>query len=400
MPTTSTSSSAVGKSVVIPLLPVVAVVFVTFLVIGLAMPVLPLHVHNGLGLGTFVVGLVAGAQFAAALISRFWSGQYADSRGAKRAVVAGLVVAFVAGGFYYASLRFIGQPHTSGTILLLGRALLGAGESFVITGALSWGLVLAGAEHTGKVMAWIGTAMYVAFAIGAPIGTALYSGMGFAAIALATMLLPLLALLMVATVSPVAPPAAVRPPFTEVIGAVWKPGVGLAFSSIGFGAVTTFISLLYASRGWSNGWLAFTGFSAAFVVTRLFFGHLPDRLGGARVATVSVLIEAAGQALIWLAPGPLLALAGAVLTGLGYSLVYPGFGVEAVRRAPPQSRGLAMGAYTAFLDLALGLASPTLGFIASGAGIGSVFLVSALSILCATVVGLRLSRAPARTDYA
>jgi predicted MFS family arabinose efflux permease len=113
-----------------------------------------------------------------------------------------------------------------------------------------------------------------------------------------------------------------------------------------------------------------------------------------------VLIEAAGQALIWLAPGPLLALAGAVLTGLGYSLVYPGFGVEAVRRAPPHSRGLAMGAYTAFLDLALGLASPTLGFIASGAGIGSVFLVSALSILCATVIGLRLSYAPAQTDYA
>lgn len=400
MPNTFTSSSAVGKSVVIPLLPIVAVVFVTFLVIGLAMPVLPLHVHNGLGLGTFVVGLVAGAQFAAALISRFWSGQYADSRGAKSAVVAGLVVAFIAGGFYYASLRFIGKPHTSGTVLLLGRALLGAGESFVITGALSWGLVLAGAEHTGKVMAWIGTAMYVAFAIGAPMGTALYSGMGFAAIALATMLLPLLALLMVATMRPVAASAVVRPPFTEVIGAVWKPGIGLAFSSIGFGAVTTFIALLYASRGWSNGWLALTGFSAAFVVTRVFLGHLPDRLGGARVATVSVLVEAAGQALIWLAPGPLLALAGAVLTGLGYSLVYPGFGVEAVRRAPPQSRGLATGAYTAFLDLALGLASPTLGFIASGAGIGSVFLVSALSILCATVIGLRLSYAPAQTDYA
>ena len=41
-----------------------------FLVIGLALPVLPLHVHQGLGLGTFVVGLVAGSQFAASLVSR------------------------------------------------------------------------------------------------------------------------------------------------------------------------------------------------------------------------------------------------------------------------------------------------------------------------------------------
>jgi hypothetical protein len=36
-----------------------------------------------------------------------------------------------------------------------------------------------------------------------------------------------------------------------------------------------------------------------------------------------------------------LALVGVTLTGLGYSLVYPGFGVEALRHAPPQSRGLA-----------------------------------------------------------
>jgi MFS family permease len=90
---------------------------------------------------------------------------------------------------------------------------------------------------------------------------------------------------------------------------------------------------------------------------RLIFGHLPDKIGGARVALVCVLIEAVGQALTWLAPSSTMALIGASVTGLGYSLVYPGFGVEAVRHAPPQSRGLAMGAYTAFLDLALGLAN-------------------------------------------
>jgi hypothetical protein len=52
------------------LLPIMGVVFVAFLVIGVAMPVLPLHVHDGLGFGTFVVGLVAGSQFATSLISR------------------------------------------------------------------------------------------------------------------------------------------------------------------------------------------------------------------------------------------------------------------------------------------------------------------------------------------
>src|SRR5438093_7598989 len=91
----------------------------------------------------------------------------------------------------------------------------------------------------------------------------------------------------------------------------------------------------------------------------------------------------------WRRPS-LIALIGAALTGFGYSLVYPGFGVEAVRRAPAQSRGLAMGTYTAFLDVALALASPALGLIAAMSDIGTVFLASALSVLCAAPVALRL----------
>ena len=146
----------------------------------------------------------------------------------------------------------------------------------------------------------------------------------------------------------------------------------------------------FAQHGWGHAWLGLTIFAGAFVLGRALFGHLPDRVGGAKVAFVSVLIEAAGQALIWVAPWPALALFGAVLTGFGYSLVYPGFGVEAVRRAPPANRGLATGAYTAFLDVALGLANPALGLVGSRAGMGAVFLVSALAVADAAVVALRL----------
>src|SRR3974390_2338806 len=75
------------------LLPIMASVFIAFIVIGLAIPVLPLHVHQGLGLGTFLVGLVAGSQFAAAILSRVWAGRDADIRGSKHAVIVGLIIA-------------------------------------------------------------------------------------------------------------------------------------------------------------------------------------------------------------------------------------------------------------------------------------------------------------------
>src|SRR5918911_3563135 len=154
MSANASQSPTAARSVVAALLPIMATVFVAFLVTGLAMPMLALHVHGGLGLGTFVVGLVAGAQFTASLLSRFWSGSYADSRGGKRAVVVGLLLAAAAGLLYFLSVRFVGAPVTSATILLAGRAVLGGAESFIITGALSWGLALAGPQNTGKVMAW------------------------------------------------------------------------------------------------------------------------------------------------------------------------------------------------------------------------------------------------------
>ncbi len=380
------------RSAQVALLPIIAVVFVAYLVIGIAMPVLPLHVHQDLGFGPFVVGLVAGIQFAAALVSRFWAGRRADAHGAKRAMVSGLAIASGAGLLYLLSLAVAGRPAVSLAVLLVGRATLGVAESAIITGALSWGLARLGAENTGRVMSWVGTALWGAFAAGAPAGSALYASHGFAAIAIATTGIPLATLLLVARLDDLSTLAAGRPEYGPVLRAVWRPGLAVAFTGVGFAAITTFIGLLYAQQGWSPIWLAFTTFSVAFMAGRLALGHLPDRRGGARVALACIVVEAAGLALIWLAPAALVALVGVTVTGLGYSLVYPALGVEALRSAPPQSRGLAMGAYTAFLDLAQGLAAPLLGLVAARAGLTSVYLVSALVVLASCVITLRIPR--------
>jgi MFS family permease len=377
-----------------------AAVFIAFIVIGLALPVLPLHVHQSLGLGTFLVGLVAGSQFAAAIVSRVWAGRHADRRGAKAAVVAGLLIAAAAGLLYLLSVRFAAVPTTSVTILLVGRALLGVGESFIIVGAQSWGLAILGVQNTGKAIAWIGSAMFAAFALGAPAGSALYARHGFAAIACATTLLPLATLLFVAPLRRMSSTARRQAGLMKVMAAVWVPGVASALSSIGFGAITAFSALLFVARGWAA-WPAFSVFAAGFILTRIVLGHVTDRFGGAKVALHCAIVEAAGLALIWLSSWFAPALVGAALTGMGYALVYPGFGVEAVRRAPAQSRGLAMGAYTAFLDVALGFGTPALGLLADAAGLGTVFAAGMLAALGAAGIAAAIlvaRRAPRAGD--
>ena len=374
------------------LAPLVGAILTSFLVIGLAMPVIPLHVHDGLGLPAFYVGLVAGAQFGASFLSRFWAGVYADTRGARRSMLLGLSLAALAGGLYYLSLLLIDSPFISMAVLLIGRGILGAGESFIITGASTWGIIRAGANNTGTVLSWVGTAMYIAYAVGAPLGTVLFEAIGFEAVAVATVALPLLASAFILPLAPVQTVSKEWASFTSVVKAVWVPGIGLAFSSIGFGAITTFVVILFAQNGWEQAWLAFTLLSSFFMLGRIFLGHLPDRMGGAKIALVCLVIEAAGQACIWLAPSSILAFVGAALTGLGYSLVYPGLGVEAVRAAPPEERGVVMGAYTAFLDLALGIAGPALGLVVSLAGIKMIYGVSTAAVICSGAVAWHLAQ--------
>jgi MFS family permease len=97
--------------------PVMGAVFIAFLVIGMAMPVLPLHVHQGLGLGTFVVGLVAGSQFGAAIgFGTPALGRLADRAGLGSVFGASMLAAFGAAGTAAALLHQSRAPLRSGML--------------------------------------------------------------------------------------------------------------------------------------------------------------------------------------------------------------------------------------------------------------------------------------------
>ncbi|KEA52080.1 MFS transporter [Mangrovibacter sp. MFB070] len=385
------SHSVSGGAVIITLMPVMAAVLVGFIIIGVALPVLPLHVKNGLGFGTFIVGVVAGAQFAASLISRVLSGSYSDRKGAKKGVVAGLTAAAISGVLYLVSLWLVSIPVLSVTILIAGRAILGGAESFIITGAIAWGLALVDKAHAGKVIAWVGTAMFAAMALGGPVGTLLFNQFGFKAIALLTLLLPLLVLACLARMPAVEPHAkAARASFGSVMQAVWLPGLGAALASTGYCTILAFSSLYYSAMHWQPVWVAFTAFGVALIVARTVTGHLPDRFGGARIALIFVVVQSAGLFVMWLAGSSLVASAGAALAGFGYSLVYPGLGIEAISSSTPQNRGMVMGIYTAFLDVAMAIGSPALGWIGAHMGLNAIFLSGSLVVLSTAIVACSL----------
>src|SRR4051794_7752863 len=158
-----TAAAAPGNSLwsaFAPLLPFMLTVFAGFVAMGMALPVLPRHVHDTLGQGTVMVGFVMGSQYLSALFGRMFAGGMVDRRGPKIAALSGLGFAFAVGALYLASVPFTESPQVALVLVVLGRLLSGFAEAFVITSTMAWGLARVGPAHAGKVFGWMGVALF------------------------------------------------------------------------------------------------------------------------------------------------------------------------------------------------------------------------------------------------
>ncbi len=375
------------------LLPLFAVIAVIFALSGIGLATVPLFIKEDLGLGATAIGITSGAQFLSAIVLRIAAGRYSDRKGSAPAVNLGLIWTAAGGLLCLFAWVLRDQPIAALGMLLTGRVVLGGGESFVMSGIQTWSLALAGTPRAAQVIGWVGTAMFSALALGAPLGGNLYQMAGFSSVGIATLLTAFCVLLITFKARSSATAQRTQRPLSGVIWHLRVETGAMALAGFAYGAMVSFSVVLFIERAWQPSWTALTAFSFSLVASRLFFGSLPDRIGGTRAAYLSLFVLAAGLAGMALPGSVWIGLFGALVSGLGYAIVYPALTREAVQRVDADSRGTALALVSASIYLTLGFGNPLLGMMADHIGTGSVFLFSAAMSVAAALI-LILARRP------
>lgn len=354
--------------------------FCSYLALGAVIPVLPTYVRDMFQAGNFAVGLAVTATALTAVVTRPIAGGFADRRGYRFMMQFGALVVACGGMLYVLPLDLPG--------LVVVRLLIGIGEGAVFTAGAAWTVALAPEARRGQLIGLYGVSMWGGITLGTLIGALLadYDYLGVWAFA---GFIPLVGLMLISAVPDLPRPVASTRQHLLLRPAL-LPGLSLAFASAGYAGLAAFVVLHLRAQGIEHGVIALAAYTATYAGARLFIGHLPDRLGPRRVALWAGLGEAIGLLIIAVAPTLWVAVLGGMIMGTGFSLLYPSLALLVVNLSAKGQQGAALGTYTSFWDLGLGIWGPATGVIATALGYPTVFVVGAGCAVTAVVLAFAI----------
>jgi MFS family permease len=356
---------------------------ITFLGVGAVVPALPRYVTGPLGAGEIAVGIVMGSFAFTAVVLRPVGGRLSDRRGRRTVAVTGATLTAIAGCLYLLPLDIPG--------LIMARLVLGVGEGWLYTAAAAWVVDVTPEERRGETIGIFGMSIWLGLSLGPPIGEALRAIGGFDLVWIFAAVAPAIGAV-IAYRTPedkLMRPRAAETEHEDLLprGAL-LPGLALGCAVIGFAAMQGFVILMLEDRNVAHGATVFTAFAVAVAVTRFVLSWLPDRIGAERTAAIAAVGHATGLSILAFAHSLPVALGAAVVQGVGYSLLFPALALLAVQRVGEQSRGAALGFFTAFFDAGMGLGAPLAGAMAVVLGYSGMFLIAAMLSLAGGVLTL------------
>ncbi|MFH1465151.1 MAG: MFS transporter [Pseudomonadota bacterium] len=336
------------------------------------MPILPLLVVGPIGGDEGLVGIAVGMFAVTALLSRPVVGWLLDRFGRRVWLVGGMAICVPCMGAY-------GLVHSFPALVAL-RLVHGLLWGLTTVAMATVAADLVPAKHRGTGMGLFGLAMPMAMAVGPLIGTALLGEdrffLAFSA-GTAFSLGGLLAFL------PVRIPE-VRNPARLVLARMFEPRVlrmalFLAVFCVGFGGWMSFLPLYAPSLGLHGAGPLFFGYAIGGLTSRVFAGRWYDLAGPRGPGVLAVGLVVAGWLGFALAQHAGLAMAGAVLLGLGFGTNGTIVMAMAVDLVEPDRRGAATATVYSAYDIAIGGGAVLFGQFVDVAEVHRVFWAGGLA---------------------
>jgi len=356
---------------------------------------LPLHV-SALGGSKTQIGMLFSVSTMASMVLRPLVGGWTDRYGFRPVSLPGVAALLLTlTGLYWA-----GSP--AAVVALM--AGVGVANGLISTSASALVARASPPARRGEALSLYYIASSVGWAMGPPLGLALYEAAGLgesvAVAAGATLLLGGLAWSASGEATRPVPDAPAR---LRLWSRPALPASGaLALVTLGNSSVYAFLPLYAMASGMSGniGWF-YALFSAWLIGCRVGLRGLSDRLGRGRVIAPAMALTALAYFALAIPPSVASLAAAALLLASGAALLYPTLIALLIDRAPESERGLAIGTLSASFDVGIVLGSLLVGFTvertsyAVGFALaGALALVGLASFLAAERAWLRVVSRP------
>ena len=360
-----------------------------FLPFGAYAATVPRWLDSDLGAGPALIGFLMASLSVAAVLSRPLAGRFSDLRGRRLAAVIGAVLSALG------ALLLLFPPVTG--VVALARATVGIGEALVTTACMAWIVDAIPAARRGWAMSWFGMSVWFGMSLGPQAGELARDLGGFDLVwALAAISTLLAAGLLAAVPDSSIDVAGERSAF-RVPKAVLVPGVAMGLAVFGEGVLIAFGVQHLVQRGVQDGAgiggaaSVYSVLAAGALVSRPFIASLPDKLGGRMCGMLGTVLVGVGLAGLAVASSFGAAAIAAVSMGCGLALLYPSLSLLVAADVRPDQRGVAMGAFTAFVDVGIGVGAIVGGLVVAAVSTAAAFWAgSAAALLGCLLLLIRL----------
>jgi MFS family permease len=359
-----------------PFVAVTAAALAFFTYVGMLVPIVPTFIHDELGAGDFGVGLSLATFAAAAICARPAIGRLVARFGRRRVMVAGALLAGLAG-------VLCSTVHALGPLLAL-RGVAGVGEAALFVGAATLVADLAPPHRRAEAASYFSVAVFGGLGVGPILGDAVlgtdHFGRAFLMAGAVAWFAAVLCLLVPGRAgSPDVEwvddhPAPARRGFERIMHpAAVGPGLVLACGIAGFAVFTAFIPEYAKDLGFAGSGGLFAVYSVVCLLMRVAGARSLERLGvrsaaliafGSLALALAALATFADAWALWLAAG---------LVGFASAFLYPSLMALTVNRADERERPMAMSSFTMFFEVGNICGGVVFGLIAQLATMRTAF---------------------------